>query len=147
MSSKLLLSAALLVVFVAVPACAKSDAPKNGPTATATSTTATSTTAPEPTGATTTSTTVAGNALTVVFEVTGSGSALTIDTVPAGPNRLYNVPLPWTDTITITPDVQQLQVVVVGTSEPGPGCKITVDGRVVAEQPVGGSAHCVFDRG
>jgi len=37
-------------------------------------------------------------------------------------------------------------VVVVGTGEPGPGCKITLDGRLVAEQPVGGSAHCVFDR-
>jgi hypothetical protein len=141
MSSKLLLSAALLVVFVAVPACAKSDAPKNGPTATATSAPA-----PELTESTTTSTTVAGKTSTVVFEVTGSGSALTIDTVPSGPDRLYNVPLPWTDTITITPDVQQLQVVVVGTAEPGPGCKITLDGKVVAEQPVGGSAHCVFDR-
>jgi hypothetical protein len=141
MSSKLLLSAAVLVIFVAVPACAKSDAPKNGPTSTATSATV-----PAPTESTTASTTVAGKASTVVFEVTGSGSALTIDTVPAGPDRLYKVPLPWTDTITITPDVQQLQVVVVGTAEPGPGCKITLDGKVVAEQPVGGSAHCVFDR-
>jgi hypothetical protein len=43
-------------------------------------------------------------------------------------------------------DVKQLQVVVVGAGEPGPGCKITLDGKVVAEQPVGGSAHCVFDR-
>jgi hypothetical protein len=141
MSSKLLLSAALLVVCVAMPACAKSDAPTNGPTSTAISTTAA-----EPTGSTTTSTTAAGKTATVVFEVTGSGSALTIDTVPSGPDRLYNVPLPWTDTISITPDVQQLQVVVVGTGEPGPGCKITLDGKVVAEQPVGGSAHCVFDR-
>jgi Mycobacterium membrane protein len=141
MSSKLLLSAAVLVVFVAVPACAKSDAPKNGPTSTAASATA-----PAPTESIATSTTATGKPSTVVFEVTGTGSALTIDIVPAGPDRLYNVPLPWTDTITITPDVQQLQVVVVGTTEPGPGCKITLDGKVVAEQPVGGSAHCVFDR-
>jgi len=135
----------MLVVFIAVPACTKSDAPKTDPTSAASSE-ASSTTAAAPTDSTTTSTTEAGKTSSVVFEVTGSGSALTIDTVPSGPDRLYNVPLPWTDTINITPDVKQLQVVVVGTGEPGPGCKITVDGKVVAEQPVGGSAHCVFDR-
>ncbi|MDT5217292.1 MAG: hypothetical protein QOK18_5531 [Mycobacterium sp.] len=144
-STLLSLSAAMLVVFVVVPACAKSNAPKTGPTSAASSE-ASGTTAVEPTDSTTTSTTEAGKASPVVFEVTGSGSALTIDTVPSGPDRLYNVPLPWTDTITITPDVKQLQVVVVGTGEPGPGCKITLDGKVVAEQPIGGSAHCVFDR-
>jgi Mycobacterium membrane protein len=134
------LSAALLVVLVAAPACSKSDAPKPGPTSAATTSSAeaTSTTAP--------STTSAGKPETVVFEVTGSGQALTVDLVPSGPDRLYNVPLPWSDTITVTPDVKQLQVVVVGTGSPGPGCKITLDGNVVAEQPVGGSAHCVFDR-
>lgn len=136
----------MLVVFVAVPACAKSDAPKAGTSSAASSQASSTTSAAEATDTTTTTTTEAGTPSTVVFEVTGSGSALTIDLVPSGPDRLYDVPLPWTDTITITPDVKQLQVVVVGTGEPGPGCKITLDGKVVAEQPVGGSAHCVFDR-
>lgn len=134
------LSAAMLVVFMAVPGCTKAKAPKAGTTSAA----STESSAAEPTDATTT--TPPGKAETVLFDVTGSGTAETIDIVPAGPDRLYSVPLPWTHTITITPDVQQLQVVVVGTGEPNPGCKITLDGKVVAEQPEGGSAHCVFDR-
>ena len=135
------LSAALLVVFAAVPACTKSDAPKAGTTSAASTTSAA-----EPADTSPTTTTPTGKPETVVFEVTGSGEALTIDTVPAGPERLQDVPLPWTDTITITPDVQQLQVVVIGKGEPGPGCKIVLDGKVVAEQPIGGNAHCIFDR-
>jgi hypothetical protein len=36
-----------------------------------------------------------------------------------------------------------LQVVAVGGDNPG--CRIVLDGRVVAEQPPGGSAHCIYD--
>jgi Mycobacterium membrane protein len=136
------LLAAVLLVLVAAPACSKEDtAQKAGPSSAAGKSAGTSATDEAPT-----TTTPGGKPETVVFEVTGTGSALTIDLVPSGPDRLYNVPLPWTSTITITPDVNQLQVVVVGTGESGPGCKITLDGKVVAEQPEGGSAHCVFDR-
>jgi hypothetical protein len=137
-------AAALLVLFA--PACSKSSDSKSNdqqkPDKTAASTsaaTATQQTAP--------ATSAAGKTEAVVFEVTGTGEALTIDLVPAGnPERLYNVPLPWTSTINIGPEVNQLQVVVVGTGETNPGCKITLDGKVVAEKPVGGDAHCVFDR-
>lgn len=88
----------------------------------------------------------AAAAETVVFEVTGMGTALTIDLVPSGDERLLNVPLPWSTTVTITPDVAQLQVVVVGWGDAAPGCRITLNGEVVAEKPDGGDAHCVFDR-
>jgi ABC-type glycerol-3-phosphate transport system substrate-binding protein len=84
---------------------------------------------------------------TVLFEATGTGTVYTIDTDPAQAERVENVTLPWQSTTTIGPDVQLLQVVVVGKSEgdaPGPGCRITLDGQVVAEEPVGGSAHCVY---
>lgn len=84
---------------------------------------------------------------TVVFEATGTGTVYTIDTDPAQAERVENATLPWQSTTTIGPDVQLLQVVVVGKSEggaPGPGCRITLDGQVVAEEPVGGSAHCVY---
>lgn len=81
----------------------------------------------------------------VVFEVTGSGSVLTIDTDP-GSQRVYNAQLPWQQSITVGPDVQLLQVVAVGTQTPGPGCRITVDGQVVAEKAPGGDAHCLFNR-
>jgi Mycobacterium membrane protein len=135
------LSAAALLVLIAVPACSKEEKAQKAAPASASKTSGEATTVESPT-----TTPAAGKPETVVFEVTGTGSATTIDLVPSGPERLYNVPLPWSSTITITSDVNQLQVVVVGGGDTPPGCKITLDGNVVAEQPEGGSAHCVFDR-
>lgn len=86
-----------------------------------------------------------GNA-TVVFEVTGSGTVYNIVTDPSGPQVPDHTALPWKHTTTIGPDVQLLQVVATGRDTPGPGCRITVDGKVVAEEPIGGNAHCVFTR-
>jgi hypothetical protein len=79
---------------------------------------------------------------TVLFEVTGSGTAITIDTDPPT-ERVYNAPLPWQRTITVGSDVQLLQVVAVGADDAG--CRITLDGQVVTEQPAG-SAHCTYTR-
>lgn len=81
----------------------------------------------------------------VIFEVTGSGRAYTIDTDPST-QRFYDVQLPWQQNTTIGPDVQMLQVVAVGKDSPTPGCRITVDGKVVAEKPPGGDSHCIFTR-
>jgi hypothetical protein len=135
------LFAAALLIFVAVPACSKADRAQKAPPPSSASASSAQVTDETPT-----TTTAAGKPETVVFEVTGTGSALTIDLVPSGPDRLYDVPLPWSSTVTITPDVTQLQVVVVGKGEGSPGCRITLDGTVVAEKPEGGDAHCVFDR-
>ncbi len=82
---------------------------------------------------------------TVLFEALGTGTATTIDTDPAI-DRVYNAPLPWSRTIQAGPDVALFQVVVVGSGTTSPGCRITVGGHVVAEQPVGGSAHCIYSR-
>lgn len=82
---------------------------------------------------------------TVTFEALGTGQALTIDTDPAI-DRVYNAPLPWSRTIEADPSVTMFQVVVVGTGTTPPGCRITLAGHVVAEQPVGGSAHCIYTR-
>ncbi|MHA7648460.1 MmpS family transport accessory protein [Mycobacterium sp. ML4] len=82
---------------------------------------------------------------TVVFEALGTGTALTIDTDPSV-DRVYNAPLPWSRTIQAGPDVTLFQVVVVGTGTTPPGCRITLGGQVVAQQPVGGSAHCIYSR-
>jgi hypothetical protein len=79
---------------------------------------------------------------TVLFEVTGSGTVITIDTDPTT-DRVYDAPLPWQRTITVGPDVQLLQVVAVGGDNAG--CRITLDGQVVTEQPAG-SAHCTYTR-
>ncbi len=82
---------------------------------------------------------------TVVFEVTGPGSVYTIDTDP-NIQRVYDAKLPWQTTTTIGPDVQMLQVVAVGKDTPTPGCRITLDGKVVAEKAPGGDSHCIFTR-
>lgn len=82
---------------------------------------------------------------TVVFEALGSGQALTIDVDPAV-DRVYNATLPWSKTIQAGPDVTMFQVVVVGNGSTAPGCRISINGHVVAEQPVGGSAHCIYTR-
>jgi hypothetical protein len=80
----------------------------------------------------------------VLFEAFGTGSAYSVDTVPAEGQRVTDVALPYSTTITIGSDVNQLQVVVVGKETPGPGCRITLNGKIVAEEPVGGSAHCTY---
>lgn len=137
------LSVAAVLVFAAVPACSKEEPAQKAGTKSAAGATTSQASGEAPA----TSAAKSGNPETVVFEVTGEGKATTIDLVPAGnPERLYDVPLPWTSTITVTPDVTQLQIVVVGSTATNPGCKITLDGKVVAEKPVGGDAHCVFDR-
>ncbi len=92
----------------------------------------------------TTSTTRPQAGGTVVFEVTGSGEVFSIDTDPAGSSVPDHTKLPFKRTMTIGSDVHLLQVVAVGRDDPGPGCRITLNGTVVAEQPVGGNAHCIF---
>jgi hypothetical protein len=80
----------------------------------------------------------------VVFNVTGSGEVFNIVTDPAGPFVPDHTPLPFTRTLDIGPDVSMLQVVATGRDDPGPGCSISIDGTVVASQPIGGSGHCIY---
>ncbi len=89
--------------------------------------------------------TASADSSTVIFEALGTGTAMTIDTDPAI-DRVYNAPLPWSRTVQAGPDVTLFQVVVVGSGTTSPGCRITIGGQVVAEQPVGGTAHCIYSR-
>jgi hypothetical protein len=84
---------------------------------------------------------------TVVFEVTGNGTVYTIDTDPFGPAVGEGFRLPFSRSMPIGPDVHLLQVVAVGKTGEGPGCRILLNGKVVAEQPIGGNAHCIYDLG
>lgn len=86
----------------------------------------------------------AAQAGTVVFEVTGPGEVFSIVTDPDGGLVPDHTALPFKRTMNIGPDVHLLQVVATGRNDPGPGCRIILDGRVVAEQPVGGNAHCIY---
>ncbi|MDP9167269.1 MAG: MmpS family protein [Actinomycetota bacterium] len=81
--------------------------------------------------------------MTVLFEVFGPGSVYTIDTDPPT-DRVQDVALPWHLELEISRSTAMLQVVAVGKDDPGPGCRITIDGVVVSEQPQGGSAHCIW---
>ena len=81
---------------------------------------------------------------TVVFEVTGPGEVFNIVTDPDGAFVPDHTPLPFSRTMNIGPDVHLLQVVATGRDNPGPGCRITINGKVVSQEPVGGNAHCIF---
>ena len=77
----------------------------------------------------------------VVFEVTGSGTVYSIDLDPGGRIPEDTV-TPFIQSEPIGPDVSLLQVVVV-TKTGAQGCRITVDGTVVAEEAPGQAAHCI----
>ena len=83
---------------------------------------------------------------TVVLEATGNGTAVTIDIYDPNPeSRLYNQPLPLSRSVNLAPasgDLFQIVAVPDGTTQPG--CRILVNGQVVAEEPVGGSAQCIY---
>jgi len=84
-------------------------------------------------------TAAAATAAAVAARTVGSGIA------PATSRVAEDTPMPFKRQITIDPDVDMLQVVAVGKSG-SQGCRITLDGTVVAEEPIGGSAHCVWTR-
>jgi hypothetical protein len=78
----------------------------------------------------------------VVFEAFGPGSVYSIVTDPdTGP--YVESPLPFKRSATVGPNVTMLQVVATG-KDTNPGCRITLNGKVVAEKPVGGDAHCIY---
>jgi predicted membrane-bound mannosyltransferase len=144
------LLAAAAVLVAATAACAnQQQLPTTGlPTVLPT----TSKAAPSTSSATSPSTTSAAAATTpatsgtVVYKVTGSGTALTIDWTPADAagagDRKQSVPLPWTKEVPDAGTASVYEVVVIGGDNVG--CQIVRGGKVVAEEPAGGSGHCVF---
>jgi hypothetical protein len=83
---------------------------------------------------------------TVVIEVTGTGTANTIDIYdPQGEPRKYGVPLPFSRTVNSSPKSGDLlEVVGEGKGDTKLGCRISLGGNVVAEQPIGGSGQCTY---
>lgn len=79
----------------------------------------------------------------VLFEVTGSGTADTIDIDPGG--RIYGAAAPWSRSVSAGANDRLLQMVVV-VKDGSLGCRITLDGKVVNEQPPGQAPHCIYDR-
>jgi len=80
----------------------------------------------------------------VVFEITGSGTVYSINTDPDGRGAGENTAVPWSQTMTIGPDVQLLQVISVAKTG-NQGCRITLNGTVVVDHAPGTSSHCVFN--
>jgi hypothetical protein len=90
--------------------------------------------------------TPAASSISGVYEVTGSGAAITIDIDPPGADgqsHFSSEPLPWRRPLTAPADTQLFQVVAVGGDDAA--CRILIDDEVVAEEPAG-SAHCVYQR-
>ncbi|MCE5288268.1 MAG: hypothetical protein LLG14_03410 [Nocardiaceae bacterium] len=130
------LLAALAAVSGLVAGCGKESGTAVGESSSATAAQATTT------AETSTSTAPTG---TVRFEVSGSGTAYSIDWDP-GENgkadRKTNVDLPWSAEFPDPGDVEIYQVVVVGGEDPG--CRILINDKEVASEPPGGSAHCSY---
>ena len=82
----------------------------------------------------------------VRFEVTGSDEVYAIWIDPGGLGAPDHTKLPWSKDFTIGPEVNYLSVSPTGRHTPGPGCRIIVDGAVVAEQPVGSGQICIWQR-
>lgn len=80
----------------------------------------------------------------VVFSAVGNGEVFSIVTDPDTGLVPDHTPLPFTRTLDIGPEVSMLQVVATGRDTPGPGCSISIDGTVVASEPIGGSGHCIY---
>ena len=80
----------------------------------------------------------------VTFEAFGSGSATTIDLDPGG-GTIFDAPLPFSRTVPLPSGTTLLQVVVVGSTDVNPGCRIRINGSVIVEKPVGADAHCIAD--
>lgn len=83
--------------------------------------------------------------ITVSYEATGSGTAITVDYSPdadGAADRIESVPLPFTKEVPVVGSPTLYEIVIVGGDNVG--CTITLDGQVVAQEPAGGSAHCIY---
>jgi MmpS family membrane protein len=81
---------------------------------------------------------------TITFEAFGPGNATTIDLDPSS-GRIFDAALPFSKSEPLPAGKTLLQVVVVGSGEQTPGCRIKVNNQVVAEKQIGEDAHCVAD--
>ncbi|GAA3240710.1 hypothetical protein GCM10017691_43120 [Pseudonocardia petroleophila] len=81
----------------------------------------------------------------VTYEATGSGTAITVDYSPdadGASDRIESVPLPFTKEVPVVGSPTLFEIVIVGGDNVG--CRIVLDGQVVAQEPAGGSAHCIY---
>lgn len=81
----------------------------------------------------------------VSYEATGSGTAITVDYAPDADGasaRIENVPLPFEKEVAVAGSPTLYEIVIVGGDNVG--CTISIGGRVVAQEPAGGSAHCIY---
>lgn len=80
--------------------------------------------------------------MSLVLEITGSGTVYSIQTDPDIGSAGENTATPWKRTGTVPVDISLIQIVAVGkTGEQG--CRITLGGEVVVDQGPG-NAHCVY---
>ncbi|MDT5093507.1 MAG: hypothetical protein QOH60_2870 [Mycobacterium sp.] len=79
----------------------------------------------------------------VVLEITGSGTVYSIDIDPGGRVATENTAVPWKKSMTVGPEVDLIQVISVAKTG-NQGCRITVNGKVVVNQP--NDSHCSYSR-
>lgn len=132
----------LLAVGCAVPTGTNLGSERSGPATTAGNTaTKGLPAAPTPTAG---KTTKPAQTSRIVFEVNGTGNALTIDYDAGTAMRESDVRLPWRKEFP-APEKGYLMQVVVVVAPGSTGCRILVDGKVVDEQPT--TQHCTYTYG
>jgi hypothetical protein len=82
---------------------------------------------------------------TVLFEITGTGEVYSIVTDPDSGQVPDHTATPWSRTVSVSSDVGMLQVIATSRGAPL-GCRIILNGKVVAEKSPSGDAHCVWTR-
>ncbi|MGV0624611.1 MmpS family transport accessory protein [Mycolicibacter minnesotensis] len=118
-----------------LPTAPSTPIPTRAPTTTTppsqTPTPSTTTTTPPPTGSTT-----PGAAETIVYRVTGSGRAISIAYIDADGilKTEFNVPLPWSKQVTLTPPASTGAAVTVVNFGEQISCSVTVDGAQVRQR-------------
>ena len=83
---------------------------------------------------------------TIVLEVTGSGEVYSIDSLPFGDLAEDHTMVPFSKSFPLPADEDYVALNWTSRDDQPKGCKITVDGKVVVEKPLGTTENCVFTR-
>lgn len=83
---------------------------------------------------------------TIVLEVTGSGEVYSIWSIPFGQVGGDHTKIPFSRSYPLPADEDYVSLNWTSRDDAGKGCRITVDGKVVVEQPTGTAQDCVFTR-
>ncbi|BDY32895.1 hypothetical protein [Mycolicibacterium mageritense] len=83
---------------------------------------------------------------TIVLEVTGAGEVYSIWSIPFNQVAGDHTKIPFSKSYPLPADEDYVSLTWTSRDDQQKGCRITVDGKVVVEKPVGTADTCVFTR-